>query len=62
MGKAEMHVIGEIVGATGFYQPALFCRWQLVYEPINTWAVLQGLEQVGQRGGGGARGQQRKQA
>jgi hypothetical protein len=45
-GKAELHLIGEISGASGFDQEALYCKWQLVYEPSKTWQVLRGLEKV----------------
>ena len=43
---AELHVIGEIVGASRFDYPELFCRWQLVYEPSKSWTLLRGLQQV----------------
>ncbi|KAG2496992.1 hypothetical protein HYH03_004997 [Edaphochlamys debaryana] len=42
---AELHIVGEIVGASGFSQKMLFCRWQLLYEPSKSWQVLQGLQQ-----------------
>lgn len=42
---ADVHVVGEIVGASGFTQPMLFCRWQLLYEPSKSWQVLRGLQQ-----------------
>eukprot|EP00798_Chlamydomonas_sp_ICE-L_P026061 gene26061-11763_t len=45
VGKAEVNIIGEIDGASGFKRDALFCRWQLVYDPTKSWAVVQGLEQ-----------------
>ncbi len=43
---AELHIIGEIVGASHFDYPEVFCRWQLVYEPSKSWTVLRGLQQV----------------
>ena len=45
-GKAELHLIGEISGASGFDEEALYCKWQLIYEPSKTWQVLRGLEKV----------------
>ncbi|GIL62557.1 hypothetical protein Vafri_16646 [Volvox africanus] len=42
-GTGEMHVVGEIVGASGFSFPMLFCRWELVYDPSKSWKVLRGL-------------------
>ncbi|GIL90360.1 hypothetical protein Vretimale_18228 [Volvox reticuliferus] len=42
-GAGEMHVVGEIVGASGFSFPMLFCRWELVYDPAKSWKVLRGL-------------------
>lgn len=55
-GKAELHLIGEISGASGFDQEALYCKWQLVYEPSKTWQVLRGLEKVRGRGSRKAKG------
>lgn len=49
---ADVHVVGEIVGASGFTQPMLFCRWQLLYEPSKSWQVLRGLQQVRRKGVG----------
>eukprot|EP00983_Pelagomonas_calceolata_P112076 1159846-Pelagomonas_calceolata.AAC.21 len=46
LARADMHIIGEIVGASGFKsrQPALSCRWRLVYDSYKTWAVVRGLQ------------------
>ncbi|GFR50754.1 hypothetical protein Agub_g13021 [Astrephomene gubernaculifera] len=44
-GLADVHVVGEIVGASGFSAPMLFCRWQLLYEPGKSWRVQRGLQQ-----------------
>ncbi len=49
-------MVGEIVGASGFTQPMLFCRWQLLYEPSKSWQVLRGLQQVSRKGFGGGCG------
>lgn len=38
-------MIGEITGAVGFGQEALYCTWQLVYDP-QLWEVSKGLAQV----------------
>ncbi len=45
--KSDVHVIGELVGATDFplAHPALSCRWRLVYEGVKSWAVVRGAEQ-----------------
>ncbi|PNH06038.1 B9 domain-containing protein 2 [Tetrabaena socialis] len=42
---ADLHILGEIVGASGFQFPMLFCRWQLLYEPSKSWQVLRGQQQ-----------------
>lgn len=50
-GSANLHVIGEIAGASGFARSALYCRWQLMYEPTKTWALLRGMDKAGVYGG-----------
>jgi hypothetical protein len=44
--SADTHIIGEISGATGFKssQPALSCKWRLVYDSHKSWAVVRGLQ------------------
>ncbi|GLC36538.1 hypothetical protein PLESTB_000159200 [Pleodorina starrii] len=42
-GLGDLHLVGEIVGASGFSCPMLFCRWELLYEPAKSWKVLRGL-------------------
>ncbi|EDQ92386.1 uncharacterized protein MONBRDRAFT_17074 [Monosiga brevicollis MX1] len=40
---AELHVIGQIRGASGFPDPSLFCKWQFVHG--GGWRVLEGQVQ-----------------
>ena len=37
---AEVHLIGELEGASGFSCPNLFCRWKLAHG--SAWKVLEG--------------------
>jgi B9 domain-containing protein 2 len=39
----EVHVIGEIQGATGFPDPSTFCRWKIV-SPGDGWELLEGAD------------------
>lgn len=38
---AEMHVIGQLIGASGFPDNRLFCKWGIHYN--GGWKVLEGL-------------------
>ena len=38
---AELHVMGQLVGASGFPLPSLFCKWSLLAG--SNFRVLQGL-------------------
>ncbi|XP_032297574.1 B9 domain-containing protein 2 [Coturnix japonica] len=40
---AEVHVIGQLLGASGFSQRRLFCKWGL--HAGNAWKVLGGLRE-----------------
>lgn len=40
---AEVHLIGEIVGAEGFPSQNLFCKWGLSVG--SAWEVLEGLQE-----------------
>ena len=40
---AELHVIGEIVGGSGFSSRGLFCRWGAVSG--RNWDLLEGIDQ-----------------
>ncbi|KAL6763516.1 ciliary basal body-associated, B9 protein-domain-containing protein [Haematococcus lacustris] len=44
--RADVHFIGEISGASDFRssQPALFCRYRLLYDGFKSWSVAQGEE------------------
>ena len=47
--RAEIHLIGEIEGATGFMNPihrsgGLYCKWQVLYEPTS-WVKVKGEDQ-----------------
>jgi len=50
VARAELHIIGEISGATGFKsrQPALSCKWRLIYDTHKSWAVVRGQQVVSQ--------------
>ena len=37
---AEVHLIGELVGGSGFSSPNLFCKWGLVVG--SAWKILEG--------------------
>ncbi|EDV29916.1 B9 domain-containing protein 2 [Trichoplax sp. H2] len=37
---AEVHIIGEIIGATGFPSNNLYCKWSIHTE--NAWRLLEG--------------------
>jgi len=39
---AEVHIIGELVGASGFPSANMCCKWGLTKG--STWRVLEGLE------------------
>lgn len=39
---AELHVVGEIIGASGFEDRGLFCKWGIAAGRM--WEVLEGLE------------------
>jgi hypothetical protein len=39
---AEVHLIGELVGGSGFPSGDLFCKWGLAVG--NAWKVLEGLQ------------------
>lgn len=40
---AEVHIIGELVGGSGFPSGNLFCKWGLVVG--SAWKVLEGLQE-----------------
>jgi B9 domain-containing protein 2 len=40
---AEVHVIGEIAGASGFPSQNLFCKWGLTAG--GAWRLLEGLSE-----------------
>ena len=40
---AEVHLIGELVGASDFQEDSLFCKWSVVTG--GSWKVLQGLRE-----------------
>uniref|UniRef100_A0A8B9VCT4 B9 domain-containing protein 2 n=1 Tax=Anas zonorhyncha TaxID=75864 RepID=A0A8B9VCT4_9AVES len=40
---AELHVIGQLVGASGFPQRRLFCKWGL--HAGSAWKLLEGLRE-----------------
>lgn len=37
---AEVHVIGQIIGGSGFPESSLFCKWKV--QMGSAWRVLQG--------------------
>ena len=39
---AEVHLIGELIGGSGFPSGDLFCKWGLAVG--NAWKVLEGLQ------------------
>lgn len=39
---AELHVVGEILGASGFDDRGLFCKWGVVSGRM--WELLEGLD------------------
>eukprot|EP00959_Pyramimonas_sp_CCMP1952_P301328 6304511-Pyramimonas_sp.AAC.1 len=39
---AEVHIVGQIVGASGFEQRNLFCKWGV--EAGQSWDRLEGLD------------------
>lgn len=40
---AEVHLIGELVGGSGFPSGNLFCKWGLAVG--SAWKVLEGLQE-----------------
>lgn len=38
----EVHIVGEIEGATGFPTNNLFCKWKLITD-AQFWELLEGL-------------------
>ena len=40
---AEVHLIGDLVGASGFPSADLFCKWGIAYG--NAWKVLEGVQE-----------------
>ena len=40
---AEVHIIGELVGANGFPSGSLSCKWGLTLG--SAWKVLEGLQE-----------------
>ncbi|XP_049813232.1 B9 domain-containing protein 2 isoform X3 [Schistocerca nitens] len=40
---AEVHIIGQIVGASHFPKHSLFCKWQIHYG--NGWRLISGLKE-----------------
>eukprot|EP00879_Flechtneria_rotunda_P033217 GHRR01036766.1.p1 GENE.GHRR01036766.1~~GHRR01036766.1.p1 ORF type:complete len:169 (+),score=30.36 GHRR01036766.1:61-567(+) len=40
---AELHLVGQILGATGFSGHSIFCKWGL--HAGRSWDLLEGLEQ-----------------
>ncbi|XP_016332772.1 B9 domain-containing protein 2-like isoform X1 [Sinocyclocheilus anshuiensis] len=40
---AELHIIGQIIGATGFPQNSLFCKWGV--HAGGAWRLLSGLKE-----------------
>ena len=37
---AEVHVIGQLVGGSGFPSASIFCKWSIVHGPA--WTPLEG--------------------
>ena len=42
-GMAEVHLIGELVGGSGFPSGDLFCKWGLTVG--SAWKVLEGVQE-----------------
>lgn len=40
---AEVHLIGDLVGGSGFPSANLFCKWGIAYG--SAWKVLEGLKE-----------------
>lgn len=40
---AEVHIIGQLIGASGFPEKGLFCKWRLQHG--NNWTVVAGLHE-----------------
>jgi len=40
---AELHIIGELVGASGFPSQDLFCKWSIVVG--QDWTLLEGHDE-----------------
>ena len=40
---AEVHLIGELVGGSGFPSGDLFCKWGLTVG--SAWKVLEGMQE-----------------
>ena len=40
---AELHVIGEVTGASGFPSHSLYCKWSVHVE--GSWSLLAGLKE-----------------
>ena len=40
---AEVHLIGQLIGASEFPNQSLFCRWSI--QTGGAWAVIQGLKE-----------------
>ncbi|KAI4042878.1 B9 domain containing 2 [Homo sapiens] len=41
---AEVHVIGQIIGASGFSESSLFCKWGIHTETGSRYVAQAGLE------------------
>jgi len=40
---AELHVIGQIFGASGFSESNLFCKWSVISG--DGWRLLEGMHE-----------------
>ena len=40
---AEVHLIGDLVGGSGFPSANLFCKWGVAYG--SAWKTLEGLKE-----------------
>jgi B9 domain-containing protein 2 len=38
----EVHIIGEIEGASGFSTPNLYCKWKIVSDDEQNWTAIEG--------------------
>ncbi len=47
MIQMEVHIVGELEGASGFPSASLFCKWSIVSDPKN-WEVLSATQSEGQ--------------